>query len=211
MPDVRALQEYLAQTSDLGRARALLAWDERTHMPPAGAEARSEQLATLARLRHERLTSDELGRMLDDLEPQVADMPFDSFEASLVRVARRDWEKASRVPVDLRAELSRVASVSEHAWVEARERSDFAAFLPHLERVVELRRQYVECFAPYDHPYDPLLDDFEPGMTTAELRPVLESLRTGVEPLVTAIRESDANVDASCLHGSFAQAQQAEL
>jgi carboxypeptidase Taq len=211
MADVSRLQDYLAQASDLGRARALLAWDERTHMPPAGAEARSEQLATLARLRHERLISGELGRMLDELEPQVAEMPFDSFEASLVRVARRDWAKARLVPVELRAELSRVSSLSEHAWVEARERSDFAGLLPHLERVVELRRRYVECFAPYDHSYDPLLDDFEPGMTTAELKPVLESLRAGVEPLVAAIRESDADVDASCLHGHFEPTRQAEL
>ena len=119
-------------------------------MPPAGAEARAEQLATLARIRHERLVSDELGRLLDQAAAETSGLPYESDEASLVRVARREWEKARRVPAELRAEITRASSLAEHAWVEARERSDFAAFLPHLERNVELRRRYAECFEGFD-------------------------------------------------------------
>ena len=103
-----------------------------------------------------------------------------------MRVTRRDWEKARRVPTELRAEIARATSIAEHAWEAAREASDFAAFLPHLERVVELKRRYIECF-DFEHPYDALLDDFEPGMKTAQLRPVLERLRDGVVPLLEAI------------------------
>ena len=73
-------------------------------------------------------------------------LPYESDEASLVRVTRREWEKARRVPAELRAEITRNSSVAEHAWVEAKERSDYAAYLPHLERNVELRRRYAECF-----------------------------------------------------------------
>jgi carboxypeptidase Taq len=201
----------MAEVGDLGRARALLEWDERTQMPPGGRAMRAEQVATLTRVRHERLSDPELGRLIEAARSKLESLPYDSFEASLVRVTAREWEKAQRVPADLRAELSRTASVAERAWEEARERSDFAAFLPHLERVVELRRRYVECFAPYDHPYDPLLDDYEPGMKTAELRPVLERLREGLRPLLAGIAASDAGPDASPLHGEFEPARQLAL
>ncbi len=167
------LRLRLAEVSDLGRARALLDWDQRTQMPAAGAEIRAEQLATLARIRHERLVSDDLGAALEAAAGDVEGLPYESTDASLVRVARREWEKARRVPADLRAEITRAASLAEHAWAEFRERSDFAGFLPYLERNVELRRSYAECFEGFDgfeHPYDPLLDDFEPGMTTEEVR-----------------------------------------
>ena len=201
----------LAEVSDLGRARALLAWDERTQMPPAGAEARAEQLATLTRVRHERLISDELGRLLDDAASEVEGLPYDSNEASLVRVARREWEKARRVPAELRAEIARVASLAEHAWAGFRERSDFAGFLPHLERNVELGRRYAERFEGFpgfEHPYDPLLDDFEPGMTTPEVSAVLAELRDGIRPLVAEIPSDPNAADDACLHGDFSlQAQ----
>ena len=123
---------------------------------------RAEQIATLTRLRHVRLRSDELGELLDRAEAGLDSAPRDSFEASVVRVSRREWSKARRVPADLRAEIARVTSLAERAWEDARERADFAAFLPHLERVIELKRRYIECFEA-EHPYDALLDDFEPG------------------------------------------------
>ena len=200
------LRDYLAAISDLGRARALLAWDERTQMPLGGAAARAEQVATLARVRHERLIADELGRLLDGAATETSGLPYDSDEASLVRVARREWEKARLVPSELRAEITRQSSLAEHAWVAARESSDFSAFLPYLERNVELRRRYGACFEGFDgftHPYDPLLDDFEPGMTTQEASTILDELRDGVRPLVAAVSERGEPVDDSCLHGTF--------
>ena len=204
------LIQTLAEISDLGRAAALLAWDERTKMPRAGAEARAEQIATLARIRHLRLASDELGRLLDAADDGLGSRPQLDFEASLVRLARRDWEKARRVPAELSAELARTTSLAEHAWEGARASSDFAAFLPHLERVVELKRRYIECF-DVDHPYDALLDDFEPGMKTAELTPVLDRLCEGVVELLAEIDRDGGEVDASCLHGEFELERQAEL
>jgi len=205
-PRLDELRGRLGEISDLGRARALLAWDERTHMPPAGIEPRAEQLATLARVRHERLISDELGRLIDAAASVLNSQPYDSDEASLVRVARRGWEKARRVPADLRAEMTRVSSLAEHAWEEARANSDFAAFLPHLERTVELRRRYADCFdgfEGFEHEYDPLLDDYEPGMTTVEMAAVLGDLRDGIRPLISAIAESGVAVDDSCLYGGY--------
>jgi len=197
------LLQRLGEISDLGRARALLAWDERTHMPPGGAEIRAEQLATLTRVRHQRLSADALGSLLDELRPAAEELPYDSDQASMVRAATRDWEKARRVPSDLRAEIARAASLAERAWIDAKGGSDFGRFLPHLEHNVDLKRRYAECFDGADHPYDPLLDDFEPHATTAEIRPLLDDLREGLRPLVAAIAERADAVDSSCLHGAF--------
>jgi carboxypeptidase Taq len=205
-PKLDELRERLGEISDLGRARALLAWDERTQMPRAGIEPRAEQLATLARIRHERLISDELGGLIEAAASELDSLPYDSDEVSLIRVARRGWEKARRVPADLRAEMTRVSSLAEHAWAEARANSDFAAFLPHLERNVELRRRYADCFdgfEGFEHGYDPLLDDYEPGMTTPEVAAVLGDLRDGIRPLIAAIAECGVAVDDSCLYGGF--------
>ena len=208
--EIQALKDYVGQISDLGRARALLAWDERTKMPPRGAEIRAEQLATLTGLRHRMYAADELGRLLEAAEGSLDGDDYDSFGASLVRITRRDWSKARRVPAELRAETARVASIAEHAWERARAASDFASFLPHLERVVELRRRYLECFE-FEHPYDPLLDDFEPGMRTGQLRPVLERLRDGVVPLLQSILASGVELDDSALYGRFDPAAQTAL
>jgi carboxypeptidase Taq len=204
------LRALLAEISDLGRARALLSWDEWTQMPPRGATVRAEQLSTLSRLRHQRLASDELGRLLDLARADVEGQPYDSFEASVVRMTTRHWEKARRVPADLRAEITRQTSISEHAWEAAKNESDFQAFLPHLERVTTLARRYLECFE-FDHPYDPLLDDYEPGMKTAELHPVLAELRDGLRPLLAEIASSEAEVDDSCLYGEFPLDAQRQL
>ncbi len=204
------LRNRFETISDLERAGALVFWDERTKMPPGGAEPRSEMLATLARISHELVVSDELAEVVERAAAETNGADPDSDDARLVRVATRDTAKARRVPTELRAELTRAGSAGEQAWVKAREASDFAAFLPYLERNIELARVYVECFAPYDHPYDPLLDDYEPGMRTAQLEPVLAALRDGLQPLLERLGAADGP-DASCLHGSFPLDAQGEL
>ena len=114
------LRRRLAEVSDLSRAAGVLAWDQRVTMPPRGTDARADQLATLGRIAHERFIDAEVGRLLDDAEPQVASLEYDSDDASLVRVTRRDWDKARRVPPELREEMTREGSRGHHAWVVAR-------------------------------------------------------------------------------------------
>ena len=106
-------------------------------------------------------------------------------------MVRRDWEKARRVPTELRVELTRAAALALPVWVEARRSSDYAAFLPHLRHAVELRRRYVDCFDGFDEPYDVLLDDFEPGMKTAEVREVFDRLKEEQIPLIAEIAEQE--------------------
>ncbi len=193
------LRTRLAEVADLSRAAGVLGWDQRVTMPPRGTEARASQLSTLSRIAHERFTDDEIGRLLDAAEPLVESLPYDSDDRSLVRVTRRDWDKARRVPNDLRAEMTLQAARGHHAWVEARRTNDFASFLPYLRTNVELKRRYVECFEWSDSPYTPLLDDYEPGMLTTEVREVFATLRPALGELVAAAPD----VDASFLQGDF--------
>ncbi len=193
------LRARLAEGADLRRAAGVLGWEQRVTMPPRGTEARADQLATLGRIAHERFVDDEVGRLLDAAEPLVESLPYDSDDRSLVRVTRRDWEKARRVPTALREEMTREGARGHHAWVEARRDNDFASFLPYLRKNVELKRRYIECFEWSDSPYTPLLDDYEPGMLTTEVREVFAVLR----PALTEIVASAPEVDASFLRGAF--------
>src|SRR5690348_5656371 len=127
-------------------------------MPPLGAPARAEQLATLARLAHERATAPELGELLERLRGLEEGSERESFEASVIRVARRDYEKKRRVPSDLRAEMTRSGSLGYVSWLEAREAADYEIFRPHLEHRLALAREYVACHEPFEDPYHPLLD-----------------------------------------------------
>ncbi len=196
------LYSLASEIWDLERASGLLSWDEETHMPPGGAAARAEQKATLQRLAHERWVSDRLAGLLEDLEPVEQQLEHDSDEASLIRVMRRDHQKARRVPAELHAEIVREGSLGYQAWLEARVREDFSILLPRLERNLELRRAYIECFGPQDDPYDVLLDDYEPGMKTSDIDPVFAQLKRALVPMIAAVAEADP-VDDSCLRGSF--------
>jgi carboxypeptidase Taq len=203
---LRELRQRLAELSDLSAATSLLSWDQETMMPARGAELRAEQLGTLSRIVHERLTDDAVGRLLGELEGEEERLRTadpDSDDAALIRVTRRDWEKARRVPGELAAELARAGALGHQAWIGARERSDFAAFLPFLERNVELKLRYVECFEGFEDPYDVLLDDYEEGMTSAEVDALFRELRAALVPLIAAVAERADAVDGGVLHGSF--------
>ena len=204
------LRERLGEIADVGRAAALLGWDERTHMPRGGAAPRAEHMATLTRVSHERAIADELGELLTELEPWGAEQPYDSDEASTIRVALRHWRKARRVPTELQAEIAAAESIAEHAWVDARAASDFGALLPHLQRLFDLKRRLIDCFDDFEHPYDALLDDFEPQMTVAQVRPILERLRDGLLPLIDRIGSAGAE-EGDCLRGEFPIAEQRHL
>ena len=129
-----------------------------------------------------------MGRLLDRLAPFAESQPYDSDEASLIRIMRRDYDKARRVPPELTGEIRRAGSLAMPVWVKARQDADFAQFIPALKQNLDLRRRYIECFDDYDEPYDVLLDDFEPGMKTAEVRAVFDRLKQEQVPLVAGAR-----------------------
>jgi carboxypeptidase Taq len=185
------LRRRLGEVSDLRSALALLDWDQMVMMPPAGAAVRAERQATIERVAHERFVDDRVGELLEELRELESSLPHDSDDASLIRVTRRDWEKARRVPVDLAAELARAASEGMEAWVVARADNDYGAFRPWLDRQLELKQEYISCFETADDPYDILLDDFEPGTTTAEVRAVFARLKEELLPMIAAAPDLD--------------------
>ncbi|MBK9712439.1 MAG: carboxypeptidase M32 [Kouleothrix sp.] len=197
------LRERLAEIHDLGKAAALLSWDQQTYMPRGAVAARAEQLATLSRLSHALFIDDATGRLLDDAAPLAERQPYDSDDASLVRVARRDYEQARRLPSDFVGELSRAGATARGAWQAARQRSDFAMFQPHLERIVALVRRQADYLGYADHPYDALLDLYEPEMRAADVRRLFAELREGLAPLVKAVAANPAAVDDALLREGY--------
>jgi len=212
VPDLHSrfdeLLRRLGEISDLERVSSLLSWDEETKMPPLGASARAEQRATLTRIRHDLATAPELGALLEELRGLEESGDPESFDASLVRVARRDYEKRRRVPSELRAEMTRAGSLGYRAWLDARAAGDFEVLRPHLERRLALMHEYVACYAPFDDAYDVLLDDHEPGLRTADVEALFTRLKDELVPLAAAVREP---VDDSFLHGGFDPERQREF
>ena len=181
------LKEVLGEVADISNAAALLGWDQQTYMPPAGGEARGQQLATLGKIANQKSTSEEVGKLLEDLKQEFAGADPSSDEAALVRVAARDYDKAVRVPSEFVAEQAIVTTKAFDAWAEARSKSDFFIFRPHLEKVLELVKKYIAFFPPAEHPYDTLLDDYEPGMKTADVQAIFDRLRPQQVELIKAI------------------------
>jgi carboxypeptidase Taq len=189
----------------------LLSWDQQVNMPPGGAEARAMQRATINRLYHEKFVSDEMGAALEAVQPELRGLDPDSDQVRMVARVRRDYEKLRKVTPEWVSEFSRVTSLAHQTWEKAREESDFAQFQPHLKEILGLRRQYADFFAPYDHVYDPLLDFFEPGMKTAQVKRVFDELRPQQVELVQAIGESGVEIDDSILHQDFDKQKQLDF
>jgi carboxypeptidase Taq len=208
------LRERMGQLSDLRSVSALAHWDQQTKMPSLGAPGRAESLATMQRITHELFVDDETGRLLEGAEAETVGEGPDSDTACLVRLVRRQWDKARRVPTELAAELARAASMGQEAWVAARDASNFRAFAPYLQRNVDLARSYVECHAGhngYDCAYDVLLDDYEPEMKTATVAALFGELRNELVPLIARLSSEGARVDDSMLYGHFPVVQQRPL
>ena len=195
------LRNRLAEIHDLRRAQEVLFWDQTVMMPPGGGPVRGAQLTTLDRIAHERFIAPEIGTLLEELAPYEESLGYDSDEASLIRTTRRDWDKARRVPAELAAEMVGAGAEAHDVWAKAREENDYATFLPHLERALDLKRRYIDCFEGYDEPYDVLLDDYEPGMKTAEVRTVFDELKAALVPLIAEVASSDE--DDGFMNGPF--------
>lgn len=204
---LQKLKSVLADLADLNGATALLGWDQQVNMPPGGAELRGYQLGTISRIAHEMGTSDEMGRLLEDLKPYAEQLDPDSDDARLIKVSLREYKKAKKVPPEMVVEFAQLTTVAHTAWVEAREKNDFAHFQPYLEKIVALRQRYAELFAPYDHVYDPLLDDFEPGLKTQDVKTIFEALRPEQVALIHEIAERP-QVDDSFLHQNYDEQKQ---
>lgn len=201
------LQSRLAEVADIGSAMALMGWDQQTKMPGRGAEGRSHAMATLTKLADERFSDPELGELLEALIPYGESLPYDSDEASIIRVSHRDYTKNRLVPTDIKVALSQAQSDGYMAWMEAREASDFSILQPVLERTVGLLKQSIALVRAandtFAEDYDVLVDDYEPGLKSSEIARVFEELKTATVPLVAQVNAQPDRVSAARVHGSF--------
>ena len=202
----------LKETALLGSCASVLSWDEQTYLPPAGAEHRANQLSLLAGMVHERATSERLGELLSELDGSGELGEENSAAAVNVREARRSYLRATKLPRRFVEELAHVATLAQQAWIDARKKSDFKAFLPWLEKVVALKREEAETIGYGDGvAYDALLDEYEPGATTAGVSAVFAPLRDEMVKLAAAIRESGRQPDASVLTRRYPAEEQREF
>lgn len=174
------------EANDIGKATAVLSWDQETEMPPKGAPSRARQMATLSGLAHNAFTSREMGSAILGAEGENLTGPA----AVNLREIRRNYQRMTRVPVELVREITETAAQGKERWRLARAGNDFSQFAPMLARMITLKRQYAEAVGYEKDPYDALLEDYEPGMTSALLTPIFEDLRNRLLPLVAKIRDS---------------------
>jgi carboxypeptidase Taq len=208
MPKVLSeLKNRLSEIYDLEHIDALLAWDEATYMPVGGAASRGRQTALVARLAHEKSIDPQIGRLLDALRSYEESLPYDSDDASLIRVARRDYERAIKVPPQFVGEMYEHFSRIYNAWVTARPANDFKSLEPLLEKGVDLSRCFADYFPGYQHIADPLIDLSDYGMKATTLRSLFAQLRRELIPIVQAIT-SQPPADDSCLKLHYPQPDQ---
>lgn len=203
---LQELKELLTEVDDLRSAGALLHWDQATYMPSGGAPARGRQLATLSRLAHEKFTSPRLGELLEELRPYEAEAGYESDEASLIRVARRQYEKSVRIPAAFEAKFSAHTTEIYDAWTTARPTNSFSMVRPLLEKSLDMSRE-LAAFFPYEHIADPLIDFSDSGVKTVAVRELFAALRAELVPLVEAVT-AQPPADESMLLGHFPENRQ---
>jgi carboxypeptidase Taq len=182
--------------SDIAYSSAVLNWDQETYMPRGGAAHRARQLATLAGIVHEKGTDPKLGLLLDEL---IADTTLSDVQRINVKYVHKQYKRALKYPREFVMNMSRTVSESLSAWQQAKPAGDFAAFAPHLEKLIALKREECELLGYTAHPYDALLDEFEPGLTTAEVEKLFADVRTELVPFVKQIAQQPENSDALIL------------
>jgi carboxypeptidase Taq len=191
------------EASVLGSCASVLGWDEQTYMPRQGSAHRAEQMALLARMTHDMVTAPLIGELLADVEGTDLLRDPESDAAANVREVRRSYDRAVKVPRELVEELARVTTRARLVWQDARKANDFAAFRPSLERIVELKRQEAQAVGYKTVPYDALLDEYEPGATTADVTSTFAALRQELVPLVAAITASPQKPRRELLQRDF--------
>lgn len=202
----KKLYDHMKETSVLGSCAGVLGWDERTYMPRGGSSHRGDQLALLAGIIHSRMTDPDVGRLLEDAEAN-AGYPL-SPEAVNTRHWRRFYDRQTKLPKELVEEIARVTTVGQQAWSDAREKNDYASFKPTLGEIVKLKKEEASALSDGRGLYDALLDDYEPGETSENLKQVFKDLRDALVPLVEAIGNADSKPDLAILHRDYAEDRQ---
>ncbi len=202
---IEKLKERLYDFNAIRSGLSIFGWDQQTYMPAQGGIPRAEHVSRLARMLHEMFVADETKRLLDEAAQEVEP---GSVDEALVRVVRRDFDLSTKIPSSLVTEKSSLSTKAHEVWVESRATKDFGRFAPVLEQMVDIVRREAEYLGYEDHPYDALLDQYEEGMKTEDVRHVFEAIRQPLVDLVRQIKESGKNESADFLHGNWQESAQ---
>jgi carboxypeptidase Taq len=208
MSTLASYKEHLQEIGKLESALALLQWDQRTYLPRKGHPVRSEVIGKLSKMAFELSIADELGEYLDKLEGQQG---LTEIERASVRVVGKAYRRSKAIPPEFYERFAIAASQAESAWEEAKDKSDFSIFQPHLEKMVDFARRFAEYYGYEESPYDALIEEYEPGMTSRELRSVIEPLRRELVPFIKRLTEDGTRPSNEFMRGTFPEAMQREL
>ncbi len=179
------LRTAMRELEVLGGISGLMHWDQQTHMPAKGGALRGEQHAVLSRIHHDKFTAPRIGELLAEL----SQAELDPIKAAGVRNLHHAWQREARVSGDLVARLAQAEATGFEGWMAAREAKDTSKFLPHLRYLVELLQEKTAAIDAASHPYDVLLDSYDPGTSVASLRSMFGRLVPELRALVDAVRE----------------------
>ncbi|GLX71466.1 carboxypeptidase M32 [Paenibacillus glycanilyticus] len=195
--------ETIRKIKSYEEALGVLYWDLRTGAPRKGMDTRSEVIGALSGDMFKLSTSPELGEYLNELEQPAAQAQLSEIERKLVSETRKDYDRSVKIPPKLYQEYVVLSSQAESKWEEAKANNDYASFQPLLEKVIDYTQQFIDLWGPKATRYDTLLDQYEPGMTTAELDRVFGGLREQLVPLAAAIAASPHQPDTSFLRQNY--------
>lgn len=201
-------QKELATLSGIA---ALLGWDQMTYMPPMGAEERAEQTGLISRISHEKVISDKFWQHITKLSEPSTFEKLSEKEQAVVKRLRRDVEKARKIPSDFVEKMAKTTTLAYQSWEKARKKSDFNIFAPHLEKIIELEKEYVEYIKLPGSPYNSLLDDYEEGMTTKKLQQEFSYLKSQLIQLFETIKTSNWYENQQRLEIAFSSKEQRKL
>jgi carboxypeptidase Taq len=207
IPDITELKNRLAAFTDIKSTSSLLYWDQATNLPINAGDDRSRQIATLTKLGHDILVSDDVGRMISDAYDWAARQDQDNEDAAFVREAKRLRDLDTRIPLKLNMAMAQHFSTMYDAWAAAAPKNDFKFLQPFLEQSVNYSMELANCFPEFQHPMDALIQFNDPGTTTTGMRQIFASLRADLVPLVQKVRNSK-QINRDCLEGDFDEAAQ---
>ena len=215
---LQPLTSRLLEIQHLSSAASLLSWDQETYMPPGGGAARADQLATLHGLAHDHLVSPDLEALLSQWIDPATGQPRDPQPGAwneparaLLREVWRDFSLAKKLPSEFVKRLARECSLAQQIWAEAKANSDFNTFLPNLKTIVSLKQEEAQHLGYRESPYDALLDRYEPGSTASALKPLFETLKARLVPLLNRVTASSVTIDDRMLYRPYDTTRQLEF
>jgi carboxypeptidase Taq len=205
------LKQKYSEVADISSATSVLHWDQQVYMPRGGGAARARAISALEELAHRKFTAPETGKLIAETYDWAQALGHDSFEASYLRAVKRDYDQAAKLPAEFVAEFSKTVSEAIGAWTQARADSNFGAFAPWLEKILELNIKKAEILGFKNSPYDALLDLYEPGIKKEHIEPLFSELAKGLKPIMKSISANAVAVSNDCLRGDFDEDAQLRL